>query len=246
MHLPSRLRSTTLGDLLGALHRARASGTVELVEDRGRVHRIHLTEGLIDAADLDGPGPSLAEILRHERSVDDDLLRRSLLRALSSHRLHGEVLAHEFRVSPAIVGRALRRQIVARLAAMEEVVDARVAFRVAVRPPRWALQGAPLEPREFLHGRCRARERGMGPRRSRRGEVADLPSPPPPDGVADASAWRVLGVSPTAEVAEIKRAYRRLARSVHPDLHPGVTDDQRRALEARFMQITEAYKALVA
>ena len=33
MQLPSRLRSTTLGDLLGALHRGCASGTLELVED---------------------------------------------------------------------------------------------------------------------------------------------------------------------------------------------------------------------
>ncbi len=237
MHLPSRLRSTTLGDLLGALHRARASGTLELAEDRGRVHRIHLAQGLVTAVELDGAGLSLAEILRRDRAADDELLRRSLLRAMASRRLHGEVLVHDFRLSPTIVGRALRRQIDARLSTIEELADARIAFRVAVRQPRWALQSAPLDPKEFLHGRRRARERGA--------HHSDVGSGAP-QPVAEPSAWHVLGVPPGTDVAEIKRAYRRLARTVHPDLHPQATDEERRALEARFVVISEAYRALVA
>ena len=51
---------------------------------------------------------------------------------------------------------------------------------------------------------------------------------------------------PGARVEEIKRAYRRLARSVHPDLHPGASDEERRALQARFVELTDAYRALVA
>jgi curved DNA-binding protein CbpA len=62
----------------------------------------------------------------------------------------------------------------------------------------------------------------------------------------DAGPWRVLGLSPGSDEAEVKRAYRRLARTVHPDLHPGVTADERRVLEARFHELTEAYRALVA
>lgn len=46
--------------------------------------------------------------------------------------------------------------------------------------------------------------------------------------------------------SRLKRAYRRLARMVHPDLHPGATAEERRALEVRFAEITEAYRALVA
>jgi hypothetical protein len=237
MHLPSRLRSTTLGDILGALHRARSSGTLELAEDRGRVHRIHLASGLVTAVELDGAGVSLADILRRERVADEDVLRRSLLRAIASRRLHGEVLVNEFHVSPAIVDRALRRQIDARLSTIDHLADARIAFRVAMRQPRWALQSVPLHPREFLHGRRRARERA-----SARPEADYRPVPL----AAEPSPWRVLGVSPGTELAEIKRAYRRLARTVHPDLHPEATDDQRRALEARFVEITEAYRSLVA
>jgi len=230
MQLPGRLKATTLGDLLGTLHRAASTGTLELVEDRGRSHRVHLAQGLVVAVELDGAAPSLAEILRRERAADDDVLRRSLLRAMGSRRLHGEVLVDDFRISPAVVGDALRRQVLARLSILERLADARVSFRVAVRAPRGALHASPLGPREFLAGRRRARARLEGPMPAER----------------DDTPWAVLGIAPGADDAEIKRAYRRLARTVHPDLHPGVTEAQRRALEARFSEITRAYRSLVA
>lgn len=236
MQLPGRLKATTLGDLLGALHRATASGTLELVEDRGRAHRVHLAQGRVVAVELDGAAPSLAEILRRDRAADDDVLRRSLLRALASRRLHGEILVGEFHLAPSVVGAALRRQVLARLAVLDQLPDARVSFRVAVRPPRGALHEAPLEPREFLHGRRRARARS-GPSRPPFAPEAPAPDPTP---------WHVLGLPPGAAAEDVKRAYRRLARTVHPDLHPDATADERRALERRFAEITDAYRALVA
>jgi hypothetical protein len=232
MLLPGRLKATTLGDLLGALHRASATGTLELVEDRGRSHRIHVASGLVVAVELDGVAPSLAELLRRERAADDDVLRRSLLRAMASRRLHGEVLVEEFRLSPTVVGLALRRQLLVRLASLEQLADARICFRVAVRTPRGALHARPLEPREFLFGRRRARERAA--------------PAPAHEAYREPSAWTVLGLAPGADPAAIKQAYRRLARSVHPDLHPQATAEERRALEVRFSTIHEAYRALVA
>jgi DnaJ-domain-containing protein 1 len=241
MHLPGRLRSTSLGDMLGALHRERGSGTLELVEDRGRTHRVHLRDGLVVAVELDGAGSSLAEVLRKDQLLDDDVLRRSLLRAMASRRLHGEVLIRDFRVSPEVVGGALRRQVVLRLAALERIADARVHFRAAVRSPRGALEGAPLEPREFLAGRRRARDRHAGspPPRSFEPPAPRFPGP-------HENAARVLGVPPGADAAEIKRAYRKLAKDYHPDLHPEASDDERRTLQARFAEVTAAYRALVA
>jgi molecular chaperone DnaJ len=50
----------------------------------------------------------------------------------------------------------------------------------------------------------------------------------------------ILGLEHGASEAEIKRAYRRLARRYHPDINPGD-----RTSEARFRQILEAYETLM-
>ena len=52
--------------------------------------------------------------------------------------------------------------------------------------------------------------------------------------------YAVLGLGPGASDADIKRAYRRLARRYHPGINPGD-----RAAEALFHRITEAYETLV-
>src|SRR5829696_4824750 len=52
--------------------------------------------------------------------------------------------------------------------------------------------------------------------------------------------YAVLGLEPGASIADIKRAYRRLARRYHPGINPGD-----RAAEALFHRITEAYETLV-
>ena len=51
--------------------------------------------------------------------------------------------------------------------------------------------------------------------------------------------YAVLGLAPGASNADIKRAYRRLARRYHPGINPGD-----RAAEALFHRITEAYETL--
>jgi molecular chaperone DnaJ len=51
--------------------------------------------------------------------------------------------------------------------------------------------------------------------------------------------YLVLGLERDATLADVKRAYRRLARKYHPDINPG---DRRAA--AQFRQITEAYETL--
>jgi DnaJ-domain-containing protein 1 len=60
-----------------------------------------------------------------------------------------------------------------------------------------------------------------------------------------AAALRLLGVDDAADADAVKRAYRRLARSLHPDLQPGADDQQRRTLERRFAEVTAAYESLV-
>jgi curved DNA-binding protein len=51
--------------------------------------------------------------------------------------------------------------------------------------------------------------------------------------------YTILGVSKTASEAEIKKAFRRLARKYHPDLNPG---DKK--AEAQFKEVNEAYEIL--
>jgi curved DNA-binding protein CbpA len=51
--------------------------------------------------------------------------------------------------------------------------------------------------------------------------------------------YTILGITADATLAEIKKAYRRLARKHHPDKNPGNSD-----AAARFRDITEAYDTL--
>ena len=50
--------------------------------------------------------------------------------------------------------------------------------------------------------------------------------------------YRVLGVSSDASDAEIKRAYRKLARQYHPDVNPDP------AAQEKFGEVSRAYEVL--
>jgi DnaJ-class molecular chaperone len=57
--------------------------------------------------------------------------------------------------------------------------------------------------------------------------------------MATPTPYEVLGVKPTASADEIRKAYRKLAKALHPDLNPGKPE-----AEARFKDVTAAYDLL--
>jgi hypothetical protein len=60
-----------------------------------------------------------------------------------------------------------------------------------------------------------------------------------------AAAYAALELGEGAAPEEVKRAYRRLARALHPDAHPGASADELRELERRFAAVSAAYRRLV-
>ena len=53
-------------------------------------------------------------------------------------------------------------------------------------------------------------------------------------------AYKVLGVSPDASDADVKKAYRKLALEHHPDRVAALGDDVRKAAEKKFQEINAA------
>jgi hypothetical protein len=236
MNLPGRLTRTTLGDLLGMLHRAKACGVLELVEPSGsragKCHRVFLADGLVDDVETDHEHPPLGELLAREGALDREALATLLRRLVETpERRAGEILVAERLANEALVGAALRWQLRSRLETVFRLSDGLVRFHVR-RPPRQRT-GAVLTAREFLHGRRRARADG-GSRAM--GHVREQ--------AQKAAAFRVLGVDPGAEPAAVRQAYRRLAAVHHPDRHPRATAEELRTLVQRFTRISAAYQTI--
>ena len=252
MQLPGRLRRTTLGDLFGTLHRGRATGVLELVEEAGatagRRHRLHFTGGLLREVETALPVPRLGEILHREGFIGDGEARL-LTRELFAHpnRRAGELLIDARWATPAEVGAALRHQLRARLQAVFSVREALVSFHVAWPRRRDDSVSVPLSPHEFLHGRARARDRS-GPQSA----AAQRAGGSNGAGVARGElarrrrALQVLGLSEAADRRAVTQAFRRLAVRLHPDRHPEATKQELAALMRGFAEVTAAYHELVA
>lgn len=185
MNLPGKLRHSTLGDLLGTLHRAELSGVLALRElqgiTAGRCHKIHLWRGLVVAVETEG----VLETQEFET-------KRQL-----------EQLFH--------------------------LSDAELSFHVA---RRGVVGEVPLAPADFLHGRPRGRDRSKQTR-------------VPEGSLLRRRALALLGLSSTATLREIQRAFREQAFRLHPDRHPGATEARRSELTSALARLTQAYRILL-
>jgi hypothetical protein len=234
MLLPGRLETSSLGDLLGALHRLRTTGVLELIEERGarsgQVHRVHFHSGLIQHVDTPLGSHALGDVLRRHRLLDGVASGRfEGAMAARDGRRAGQVLVEERLLSPAVVATALRRQLMERLEGLFQLGSAAIRFHVLGTAPRVGVRPLPLFPAEFLHGRPRARERS-----SNRGAR---------DGALE-RAWQLLGLEPGTDLAAVRRAFRTLAVRLHPDRHPHASHDERAGLMRRFAELSAAYHSL--
>jgi DnaJ-domain-containing protein 1 len=58
-------------------------------------------------------------------------------------------------------------------------------------------------------------------------------------------AYRLLGVPAGSDRDTLKRAYRRMARALHPDMNAGTSEERRRQLERKLADVNCAYRQLV-
>jgi hypothetical protein len=247
MKLPGRLRLTTLGDVLGALHRAGASGVLELTCDRGATHRVYLSHGMVTQIDTDLSRQRLGDVLAGQGFLGARALARLARRLLEApSQRTGEILVEEGFATSDLVSAGLRRQLRQKLDALFQLRDAQLSFRVP-RPheqPR-----TPLSPGEFLHGRPRARSRHRaqgaqtetktaGSGSSSRSQTSTAPAG------SRTRAYAMLGLLPGADRQTIQQAFRRLARTLHPDRYSHAYASERARLMSRFAELSAAYHSL--
>jgi len=249
MQLPGRLRLTTLGDLLGALHRACASGILELVEvdgvRSGKSHRVYFESGLVEDVDTSLNHPRLGEILAR-----DGLLSMSALACVARRLVEqpgkrvGEILVEEGLGTAELVAAVLRRQRTSRLEALYGLSEALIRFHVP--RPRSGFRPMPLSPREFLHGRPRARAQARS-RVSERFTFRSSARSASPAGLGEAqlAAYSALGLPAGASPRDVQRAFRKLAAEQHPDRFPHASSAEKTQLLTRFATLSAAYHALI-
>jgi len=254
MRLPGQLRATTLGDLLGSLHRGRATGILELVENTGisagRQHRVHLSGGLVQQVETGACSLRLGEVLRAAGAIDEEGLRWLSTRLAAGPSCRsGQLLVEAKVVSGALVRAALRHQLRQRLEALFALEEGLIRFHVACPQARDHAWFGLLLPREFLHGRLRARDH----RRSARADAHGASRDPVASGSARTGpvtrrlrALSILGLHEAADSAAVRRAFRQKAARMHPDRHPGASSRQMAVLLREFAKVTAAYHELVA
>jgi DnaJ-domain-containing protein 1 len=102
------------------------------------------------------------------------------------------------------------------------------------------------EAEEAATGKRAETSRAGGPgggRTSSRGPRVDPPRRTASGDAAIRKAYAALEVPPGSDFETIRKAYRRLMRKYHPDLHRGSPEAQRAATDLA-QRLTEAYKVL--
>jgi hypothetical protein len=218
MAIPSRLSKTTLGDVLGELTRQEVTGTLELHESTAARTYIHqiMLRDGHIVRVVSPRGRRLAEYLGEGQDSS----------AEPEAGLIGERLLARGVVSPERLQEALSAQRRERLEALFQLEEAELRFRPRAPSPL-PQDPAPLRTIPLLQGRARRRDRFQ----------SETPR---------ARALRTLGLGAAATPVEIRRAFRVLARELHPDAHPELSKDARQRCLDKFSELSRAYHKLIA
>ncbi len=218
MAIPSRLSKTTLGDVLGELTRQEVTGTLELHESAGTRTYVHQI--------MLREGHIVRVVSPRGRRLAEYLGEGAEGSAESGPGLIGERLLAHGLLSPKRLREALSAQRRERLEALFQIAEAELRFRPRVPSPL-PQDPAPLPTIPLLHGRARRRDRFQ----------SETPR---------TRALRTLGLGAAATPVEIRRAFRLLARELHPDAHPEFSQDARERCLDKFSELSRAYHKLIA
>ena len=229
MLLSGDLAQSTLGDVLGHLSRAAATGVLSLLRPNGSEHQIFMRAGSPRAVLSDGP--RIGDFLSREAWLSEERLDRAIARQRAGDvRLLGELVCDTVE-EYARVREGVRQQTKLRLEQLYAVTEARISFRSALFDDvvdrtwlRAVSTASALSPAEFLEGRPRAR--------ARRPEARDERH----------AALRLLGLDREASADAIRSAFKRLVLEMHPDR--AQSEDDRLDRTARLARLTAAYQRL--
>jgi hypothetical protein len=243
MKIASRLRDTTLGDLLAQLHRENATGVLELIEPHAR-HAIHLRRGFVHAVESESSMLRLGDVAARTWGVGRTLVERARMYAHAKGLRIGHALVVTRAIDASQLDALLAEQQRARLDMLYNLRDAELRFRVARPLPNGAAEQVPLEARDVYFGRPR--------KRSREARASEAPPARKPK-VSRAHAYHpmareyaLLGLSPESDERAVRDAYRSLVLALHPDRAHGLSDEERDRRAKKLVEVVRAYKALTA
>jgi DnaJ-domain-containing protein 1 len=258
-------RSREFLALAWSVGRAGATGVLSVDSLRGPRELVEVRDGGVVTSEVDPLG----------RKVDEKLTRLARLanaivafREGSAHASEGrrrwplDRWARRFldrEVDPSLAAEISREwagerlELVAELApdpANLDEIDAILVERLARSATLAELCAAVRAPRyrvfalvHFLRtvGALEARGSHVRPRLERA-----TPAPRPSTRAPRDAALELLGLPPGASLALVKTAFRRLAKTLHPDLHPNAGEATRRELEQKLAIVNAAYGELIA
>ncbi len=229
MLLPTRLRETTLGDLLAALHRAYASGVLELVVP-GRHHAIHLRRGLVQAVECSERSHRFGDLATDTGLCPRDAVEHASREAFARNTRIGQHLVARGVLSPATRDRVLQAQRARRLDALYGLADADLRFHAARPLPPGSAEQSPMSAGEAFHGRARRRDRVRAPTHP---------------GGDRRRALRVLGLDEATTPTQLRARYRERVTALHPDHAVNLDERERERRVAELRAVIDAYRSLL-